>query len=125
MRAAAAGTRRGEPEERPGDRRERKMPTYVYECERCHHRFELLQGITDPPRQRCPRCRGKVRRLLTSGGGLVFRGTGFYETDYKRKERRPSEETGSTESSKREGAASDPGAAKGKGKGDAGPGGKS
>jgi putative FmdB family regulatory protein len=73
------------------------MPTYVYECERCEHHFELLQGITEPPRQRCPRCRGKVRRLLSPGGGLIFRGSGFYETDYKRKEQRPSRE-GTTES---------------------------
>ena len=62
------------------------MPTYAYECERCGHRFELLQGITDPPRQRCPECRGKVRRLLLPGGGLIFKGSGFYINDYKRKE---------------------------------------
>jgi putative FmdB family regulatory protein len=64
------------------------MPTYVYECERCGHRFEVLQGITEPPRQRCPNCRGKVRRLVTPGGGLIFRGSGFYVTDYKHKEER-------------------------------------
>jgi len=64
------------------------MPTYVYECERCGHRFEVLQGIKEPPRQRCPRCRGKVRRLVTRGGGLIFRGSGFYVTDYKQKEER-------------------------------------
>jgi len=64
------------------------MPTYVYECERCGHRFEVLQGITEQPRQRCPECRGKVRRLLTPGGGLIFRGSGFYVTDYKHKEDR-------------------------------------
>jgi putative FmdB family regulatory protein len=86
------------------------MPTYAYECERCHHRFELLQGITDPPRQRCPRCRGKVRRLVSQGGGLIFRGAGFYATDYKRKERRPPDES----------AASEPGPAKGSGDGEAG-----
>jgi putative FmdB family regulatory protein len=68
------------------------MPTYVYECARCDHRFELMQGITEPPRQRCPRCRGKVRRLMSSGGGLIFRGSGFYETDYKRKGERPPRE---------------------------------
>lgn len=73
------------------------MPTYVYECERCGHRFELLQGITEPPRQRCPKCRGKVRRLLSPGGGLIFRGSGFYVTDYKHKEDRArrAETTGS------------------------------
>jgi putative FmdB family regulatory protein len=91
------------------------MPTYVYECERCHHRFELLQGITDPPRQRCPRCRGKVRRLVSQGGGLIFRGPGFYATDYKKKERRPPDESAASESPK-----SDPGPAKGSGDGETG-----
>jgi putative FmdB family regulatory protein len=67
------------------------MPTYVYECGRCGHRFELLQGINDPPRQRCPECRGKVRRVLLPGGGLIFKGSGFYVTDYKRKEESASE----------------------------------
>jgi putative FmdB family regulatory protein len=67
------------------------MPTYVYECGRCGHRFELLQGINDPPRQRCPECRGKVKRVLLPGGGLIFKGTGFYITDYKRKEESASE----------------------------------
>jgi len=62
------------------------MPTYVYECERCGHRFEVLQGISDPPKRRCPKCRGKVKRVITSGGGLIFKGSGFYITDYKRKE---------------------------------------
>ena len=65
------------------------MPTYVYECERCGHRFEVLQQITDPPRSRCPECRGKVRKVITSGGGLIFKGSGFYITDYKRKESPP------------------------------------
>ncbi len=62
------------------------MPTYVYECQRCGARFELLQGINDPPRQRCPECRGKVKRLLMPGGGFIFKGSGFYITDYKHKE---------------------------------------
>lgn len=62
------------------------MPTYVYECQRCGARFELLQGINDLPRQRCPECRGKVKRLLMPGGGFIFKGSGFYITDYKHKE---------------------------------------
>jgi len=66
------------------------MPTYDYQCQRCGHRFELLQGINDPPRKRCPVCRGKVKRLLSAGGGLIFKGSGFYITDYKRKEQAPS-----------------------------------
>ena len=64
------------------------MPTYVYECKKCEYRFEVLQSIADPPRKRCPKCRSAVRRVLMPGGGLIFRGTGFYITDYKHKEPR-------------------------------------
>ncbi len=66
------------------------MPTYVYECRKCGHQFEVLQSITDPPRRRCPECRGAVRRVLMPGGGLIFKGSGFYITDYKKKEQKPS-----------------------------------
>jgi len=59
------------------------MPTYEYECERCGHKFELFQSMTAPPRKRCPKCRGKVRRLLGTGAGLIFKGSGFYATDYR------------------------------------------
>jgi len=62
------------------------MPTYVYECQKCHYQFEEFQSMTDAPIQRCPKCRCKVKRLIMPGGGLVFKGSGFYETDYKRKE---------------------------------------
>ena len=59
------------------------MPTYEYECTKCHHRFEVFQGISDPPKKRCPECRSKVRRLLGTGAGLLFKGSGFYTTDYR------------------------------------------
>jgi putative FmdB family regulatory protein len=59
------------------------MPTYEYECQRCGHRFELFQSITEKPRQRCPECRGKVKRLLGTGAGIIFKGSGFYATDYR------------------------------------------
>ena len=59
------------------------MPTYEYECEKCGHRFEVFQSMTEPPRKRCPKCRGKVRRLVGGGAGIVFKGTGFYTTDYR------------------------------------------
>ncbi len=59
------------------------MPTYEYECHRCGHRFELFQGIKDEPRKRCPECRGKVNRLPGAGAGLLFKGAGFYTTDYR------------------------------------------
>jgi putative FmdB family regulatory protein len=61
------------------------MPTYEYECTKCNHAFEEEAPITAPPRQRCPRCRSKVQRLISGGTGIVFRGSGFYVTDSRRK----------------------------------------
>jgi len=58
------------------------MPTYEYECDSCGISFERLQRISDDPIRKCPECGGKVRRLISSGGGLVFKGPGFYATDY-------------------------------------------
>jgi putative FmdB family regulatory protein len=59
------------------------MPTYEYECDKCGHKFEVFQSMTEPPRKRCPKCRGKVRRLIGGGAGIVFKGSGFYITDYR------------------------------------------
>jgi putative FmdB family regulatory protein len=59
------------------------MPTYEYECQKCAHRFELFQRITDPPKKRCPKCKGQLARLLGTGAGLIFKGSGFYITDYR------------------------------------------
>ena len=62
------------------------MPTYEYECLSCGHRFEVFQSITDEPVKKCPECKkGDVRRLIGTGMGIIFKGSGFYETDYKRK----------------------------------------
>ncbi len=58
------------------------MPIYEYLCTRCDHRFERLQPVGSPP-EPCPRCGGTTRRLLGTVG-LVFRGSGFYTTDYRR-----------------------------------------
>jgi putative FmdB family regulatory protein len=60
------------------------MPTYEYECLDCRETFEEFQRITDKPLARCPKCGGKVRRLISGGAGLIFKGNGFYVTDYKR-----------------------------------------
>jgi putative FmdB family regulatory protein len=60
------------------------MPTYEYECTKCKYRFEEFQKITDKPLQRCPKCRSKLRRLISGGVGLIFKGSGFYATDYKK-----------------------------------------
>jgi len=59
------------------------MPTYEYECEACGHAFERFQSMSDEPIRLCPECGGAVRRLISSGGGLVFKGPGFYATDYR------------------------------------------
>ncbi|MBM4084861.1 MAG: zinc ribbon domain-containing protein [Planctomycetes bacterium] len=60
------------------------MPTYDYECTACEHRFEMFQSITAKPIRKCPQC-GKmtVRRLIGSGGAIIFKGSGFYQTDYR------------------------------------------
>lgn len=59
------------------------MPTYEYECEKCGHRFEVFQSMSDEPKKRCPKCRSKVRRLIGTGAGMIFKGSGFYVTDYR------------------------------------------
>jgi putative FmdB family regulatory protein len=60
------------------------MPTYEYECRHCKHRFEEFQSINDEPLARCPKCGKSVRRLFGGGLGIIFKGSGFYTTDYKR-----------------------------------------
>ena len=60
------------------------MPTYDYECDACSHSFELFQGINDPVAKKCPECgKNKLRRLFGTGGAIVFKGSGFYQTDYR------------------------------------------
>lgn len=60
------------------------MPTYEYVCDRCEHRFELFQQMTDPVKRKCPECgRLALRRLVGAGAGVLFRGNGFYQTDYR------------------------------------------
>lgn len=60
------------------------MPTYVYKCRKCGHQFDAFQSIMAPPLKRCPKCRGAVARMLTTGSGIIFKGSGFYQTDYKK-----------------------------------------
>jgi len=60
------------------------MPTYDYECDACGHKFELFQSITDAPQKKCPACRKqKLRRLFGTGAAIMFKGSGFYQTDYR------------------------------------------
>ena len=62
------------------------MPTYQYECSSCGHGFEILQSMKENRLRKCPECgQLKLQRLIGSGSGIIFKGTGFYETDYKRK----------------------------------------
>ncbi len=61
------------------------MPTYEYACESCGYRFEAFQRIIDSPVATCPKCGGHVKRLISGGSGLIFKGSGFYETDDKHK----------------------------------------
>lgn len=60
------------------------MPTYDYRCEACGHEMEAFQSITANPLRKCPSCgKMKLRRLLGTGGGIIFKGSGFYQTDYR------------------------------------------
>ncbi|MEW5758181.1 MAG: FmdB family zinc ribbon protein [Candidatus Omnitrophota bacterium] len=60
------------------------MPTYEYECLSCGEVFEKFQNINDVPLESCPKCNQKVKRLLGTGGGFIFKGSGFYATDYRK-----------------------------------------
>jgi len=84
---------------------EQGMPTYEYECSKCGHAFERFQSMTEEPVKRCPKCRCKVRRLLGTGAGLIFKGSGFYTTDY-RSEGYKSEQKKDSDSSSKESTAS-------------------
>jgi putative FmdB family regulatory protein len=60
------------------------MPTYDYQCDACDHKFELYQGINDEKKKKCPECgKLKLRRLIGTGAAIVFKGSGFYQTDYR------------------------------------------
>jgi putative FmdB family regulatory protein len=60
------------------------MPTYDYECDACGHSFELFQSISEPVKKKCPECgKPKLRRLFGTGAAVVFKGSGFYQTDYR------------------------------------------
>ena len=60
------------------------MPTYDYECDACGHKFELFQSMKDPVKKKCPKCeKQKLRRLFGTGAAVMFKGSGFYQTDYR------------------------------------------
>ena len=61
------------------------MPTYEYQCQKCRRRHEAFQPITAKPLTKCPKCGGRLERLMGSGSGFLFKGSGFYTTDYRSK----------------------------------------
>jgi putative FmdB family regulatory protein len=93
------------------------MPTYEYVCSKCEHHFETVQRITDQPLKICPKefChlkpwgKGKITRAISTGGGLIFKGSGFYSTDYRSDSYKADakKEAGSTASAAPEGAKKD------------------
>ncbi|MBW7857056.1 MAG: zinc ribbon domain-containing protein [Leptonema sp. (in: Bacteria)] len=78
------------------------MPTYSYRCKNCGHTYDAFQSIKAEPDTECPVCKGQVERLIGAGAGIVFKGSGFYVTDYKKTGQSTStttESTGSASSS--------------------------
>ncbi|MBN2534426.1 MAG: zinc ribbon domain-containing protein [Spirochaetales bacterium] len=59
------------------------MPTYEYKCDHCGYQFERHQGMADDPIRLCPVCNGSVKRLVSGGAGIIFKGNDFHSTDYK------------------------------------------
>jgi len=59
------------------------MPTYRYRCRKCGHEFEEFHGIRDTKPRKCPKCRARADKVPAGGGGLLFKGSGFYITDYR------------------------------------------
>lgn len=81
------------------------MPTYDYVCDACEHEFELFQSITEPVKRKCPECgKNKLRRLFGTGAAIMFKGSGFYTTDYRSDsyKKRAEADKPSSESSKSE-----------------------
>jgi putative FmdB family regulatory protein len=90
------------------------MPTYQYRCSSCGHEFEEFQSITEDPIERCPRCGKKTHRIISGGAGFLFKGSGFYITDYRSKEYKdkakkesPSTASGAGDSSAKGGKSAD------------------
>ena len=81
------------------------MPTYSYECKKCGHVVDKFHSMSKSPRVRCPECKGACRRLIGIGSGIIFKGSGFYETDYKTKTGKPDDSAPKESSGKKEDSA--------------------
>jgi len=87
------------------------MPTYEYECTKCGYHFEQFQSMKDEPLKKCPQCKkSALKRLVGAGAGLIFKGTGFYITDYKKAATPPAGESGGESKPAAAPAAAAPGA---------------
>jgi putative FmdB family regulatory protein len=89
------------------------MPTYEYECQECGSRLERFQPISASPLKTCPECRGRLQRLISAGAGIIFKGSGFYATDYRSKsyrdaEKKDKEPTGPKKETKKDAGKSNP-----------------
>jgi putative FmdB family regulatory protein len=89
------------------------MPTYEYACSKCGHHFEQFQSMRDEPLKKCPKChKSALKRLIGGGAGLIFKGSGFYITDYKNKGMAKAASAESGAAAKSEGGSKADGAAK-------------
>jgi len=98
------------------------VPTYEYRCGACGHAFDVFQSITESPKRKCPACgKPKLERLIGTGGGILFKGSGFYQTDYRSSSYKEGQKSDSADSkpaasSGGDGKAGGEGKSKGKGK---------
>lgn len=91
------------------------MPTYEYQCDACQHNFDEFQSMSEAPLKKCPKCgKKKLRRLFGAGAAIIFKGSGFYQTDYRSDSYKtaaqadqPSKNAGSTDKSSTNGASSE------------------
>jgi putative FmdB family regulatory protein len=74
------------------------MPTYEYQCLKCHHTFDAFQSMSEEPLKTCPVCGDSVKRLISPGAAIIFKGSGFYITDYRKKESKKSTSEGGSPS---------------------------
>ena len=80
------------------------MPTYEYRCDACGHTLEVFQSITESPKRKCPECkRQKLKRVIGAGAGVIFKGSGFYQTDYRSESYKKAADADKTSASKEAG----------------------